>query len=123
MRWRLEFVNSFRAGYRIYLSEAFAKWCNISKTEYLPTEKVFPANDLRSLDDVEFSYASIADTYNRIRRILFSTDLFIQMEVSSNYSMTRVMSDYLMPKTATLSYGVNSGYYAASDGTFSEQLP
>ena len=121
MRWRVDFTNSFRLNNRIFFSEAFAKWCNLSKTEYLHTDQAFQ-ND-NNIDEIEFSYASIADTYNRIRRLLFSTDMFIQMEVSSGYSMTRVMSDYLMPKSASLNYGVNSGGFASSDGSFSENLP
>ena len=45
------------------------------------------------------------------------------MEVSSGYSMTRLMSDYLMPKQATVSYPVLSGGFAETNASFSENLP
>ncbi len=127
LRWKIDAINGFWASYDVVLSAAFARWCNFSKTEYRVADLPIVPPGAQAYDRMKtkmhFSYASVADTYNRIRRINFSTDLFVQMEVSSGYAMTRLMSDYIIPKQAAISYNLFSNDFPSSTANFTEYLP
>jgi hypothetical protein len=118
MRWRMDISDAWRAQLEVRLSPAFQRWLCMARQVF--TDLVPLAVDGRA---VEFSYCSVADTYNRLRKITFSSSLFLAMEVSSGYGMSRVMTDFITPKTANLSYQLNRDGYPSADGTFTEHLP
>ena len=45
------------------------------------------------------------------------------MEVSSGMAMTRLMSDFLVPKQSVINYNLNSFGYGGQTASFSENLP
>ena len=82
LRWKVQATNHFWNNYNVTLSDAFQRWCNLAKGTFSVNDlPVLPDDDEITAERIEQSYASVTDTYNRIRKLNFQTDLFIQMEV------------------------------------------
>ena len=78
LRWKVEATNQFWTQYTVTLSEPFARWCNLAKREFTPADyPAVPNNNEITAERIEQSYASVADTYYRIRKLNFTTDMFI----------------------------------------------